>query len=239
MKEIKILHLYSELLDLYGDFSNISIIKQKAEEIGVCVEIKEKQLGDAIVFEDYDLLYIGHGKCRNLTAVAEHFLSYQSEILKFIENDNIVLSFGNSRELFGKTFEGHDQQIHKGLALFDYTSYETGDVFVSDVLGYPISNANIQTYGFINRTAHIMGNNSYHLFHVSRGYGDDKIQNEKEGNRYKNFFGTWQMGPFLVRNPLFLREILMLLLKDDFREFDYELEQEALRRTLNEFEKRA
>lgn len=237
MKPIKILHLYSELLDLYGDFSNITIIKQKAEEIGVCVEIEQKELGDVIAFETYDLLYIGHGKSKNLTAAAEHFLSYQSEILKFIEDEKIVLSFGNSRQLFGKTFEGYDHETYKGLALFDYTSYETGDVFVSDVLGYPLNNTSIETYGFINRTAHIMGNNSYHLFNVTSGYCDDKIQSGKEGNRYKNFFGTWQMGPFLVRNPRFLREILMLLLKDNFKEFDYELEQYALELTLSEFKK--
>lgn len=236
-REIKILHIYSKALDLYGDGSNITAIKQRLEQMGHACIIDYVELGDEINLVPYDMVYIGHGKARNLEAVADHFRSYKDSIISAIENNKIFLVTGNARELFGKSFETVKGEQKDGIGLFDYTAKETNEVIVSDEVATLTFNEDIKTYGFINRTAHLVGENKYPLFKLEKGLSDTQESGGYEGNVYKNYFGTWQMGPLLVRNPKFLKEILKRLLKDDFKDFDTTLEQKALDITLSEFNK--
>ena len=61
------------------------------------------------------------------------------------------------------------------------------------------------------------------------GFGTN---NEFEGIHYKNFYGTYLIGPLLVRNPNFFKEFFkqLILSKDPnykFKEFDLNLETKA------------
>ncbi|MEG1994043.1 MAG: hypothetical protein RR048_03970, partial [Oscillospiraceae bacterium] len=142
---------------------------------------------------------------------------------------------GNARELFGKAFETVSGGEKQGIGLFDYTATETNEVIVSDEVGILAFDENIKTYGFINRTAHLVGENKFPLFKLEKGLSDTEEKGGFEGNHYKNYFGTWQMGPLLLRNPLVLKEILKLLLGEEYKDFDTTLEQKALDVTLAEF----
>ena len=73
MRELKILHLYSDLLDLYGDYTNVTAVRRAAAQLGYESAVTEVQLGEPIDPAGYDLIYIGHGKARNLAAAAPHF----------------------------------------------------------------------------------------------------------------------------------------------------------------------
>ena len=70
MKELKILHLYSDLLDLYGDYTNVTAVRRAAAQLGYESAVTEVQLGEPIDPAGYDFIYIGHGKARNLAANA-------------------------------------------------------------------------------------------------------------------------------------------------------------------------
>ena len=65
--------------------------------------------------------------------------------------------------------------------------------------------------------------------------GDSDAAGGTEGTLYKNFFGTWQMGPLLARNPELLRELLRRMTGDEYREVDLALQERALAITLAEF----
>ena len=53
--------------------------------------------------------------------------------------------------------------------------------------------------GFQNRK-YLVNNNENHLFKVIDGYKDN-FKSEYEGIHYKNFFGTYLIGPLFIRNP--------------------------------------
>ena len=76
MKQLKILHLYSDLLDLYGDYTNVTAVRRAAAQLGYESAVTEVQLGEPIDPAGYDFIYIGHGKARNLAAAAPHFRQY-------------------------------------------------------------------------------------------------------------------------------------------------------------------
>ena len=50
----------------------------------------------------------------------------------------------------------------------------------------------------------------------------------EEGFRKGNLFATWVLGPVLARNPVMLKEVLRLVLGEDYRETDFSLEQRAV-----------
>ena len=243
MKKIKIVHLYSDSLDLYGDVFNIKVIERKAKRNGYECEIVNINQDDEINLSDADMVYIGHGKDRNLNSVAQHFLKYKEEILNAVEKGKVFLSIGNSRLLFGKSFKDENGKNYEGIGLFSYNGVENEKVFVSDVVSQAEFDENIITYGFINRTAYIENNNEYPLFKILRGAGEhDKVSKKDngveqyEGNHYKNFFGTWQIGPILARNPQLAECIAEKVIPEYSREEGESLSKEALKRTLKEFD---
>lgn len=246
---VKILWLYDDLLDLYGDSGNLAILRRRIEEMGYPSLLEQKSRGDSL--EDvgqYHLVYVGPGKAANLAQAARHFLSYKDQVKAAVEAGTVFLVTGNARLLFARNFTAPDGQTLEGVGLFDYTGNETGNVFVSDV----VAAANIpglpHCYGFINRTAHIegsAGSNGGALFEVLSGSGDGDPQREKplpgqrkgEGNLYKNFFGTWLLGPVLVKNPPLCQEVLRRTLANaglELRPYDDSLERKALELTLAE-----
>lgn len=235
MKEYVILHLYSDTLDLYGDFFNVTCVADRLREMGHSCRVVTANLGDPADPRQADFIYIGHGKARNLAAVAEHFLTLGDRMKEAIEADTVVLATGNSRLLFGRSFETPGGKHQPGIGFFDYTGAELGTVFTGDVVAKATFDPELTTYGFINRTAHIVGKVDCPLFQVVQGPGDGKEPGGTEGSLYKNFFATWQMGPILARNPGLLREVLRRLTGEDMGEYDDSLEQQALELTLAEF----
>ena len=55
MKELKILYLYPDILELYGDFGNIQVLRYRLEQRGIKATIVPYSIGDASPdFNDYD-----------------------------------------------------------------------------------------------------------------------------------------------------------------------------------------
>ncbi len=226
-----ILWLYDDLLDLYGDSGNLTILQRKLEAMGIPAVVTCKSLGDELDLAGFDLIYVGPGKAKNLAQAAAHLAPYAEAVKKALDAGKIFLVTGNARLLFGQSFTAFDGSTCQGLGIFPYIGRETGNVFVSDVV---FTLEGREGYGFINRTAHIDGSEDNFLFDLVKGAGDSEKAAAHEGNRLHNFFGTWLLGPVLVKNPGLLNTVLALLAGDAFREPDNHLEQIALDATLAE-----
>lgn len=67
MKELKILYLYPDILELYGDFGNIQLLRYRLEKRGFNVVIDSYSIGDPSPdFTSYDLVFAG-GRSRSRT----------------------------------------------------------------------------------------------------------------------------------------------------------------------------
>ena len=89
------------------------------------------------------------------------------------------------------------------------------------------------SYGLINRTSYLVNVNEDPLFKVQFS---QKNIGTTEGVLYKNFFGTWALGPILAKNPHILLEILNRILDVKIIGIDDGLQNIALQRTLGELE---
>lgn len=232
MKPVKILWLYDELLDLYGDCGNLLVLKKRIEQLGGGCEILRSGAGEEHPFAEADMFYIGPGKYTNLCRAGEDILQYRASVRAFIESGKPALVTGNARFLLGESYAEEGGYDHPGLSLFPYRGVETGDVFVSDVVASAKIEGSPVCYGFINRTGYIDGNESMFLFDVEYGQAEC---GSGEGNLYKNLFATGLLGPVLVKNPYLCAAVLRRLLGSDFAPYDDTLAQKAHALTVAEF----
>ena len=63
---INVLHLYYDLLNLYGENANTRCIKHNLELNNIKCKVDLKSINDDINFNDYDFIYIGSGSEENL-----------------------------------------------------------------------------------------------------------------------------------------------------------------------------
>lgn len=67
MKELKILYLYPDILELYGDFGNIQVLQYRLEKRGFKAIVDSYSIGDISPdFTKYDLVFAG-GRSRSRT----------------------------------------------------------------------------------------------------------------------------------------------------------------------------
>ena len=59
--ELNICHLYPDLLNVYGDVGNILILKHRAENRGIKVNVINVSINDEFNADDYDIVFFGGG----------------------------------------------------------------------------------------------------------------------------------------------------------------------------------
>lgn len=215
--EINILHLYYDLLNLYGENGNIKALKKHLEEQNIKVNIEFLTLNDKIDFKKYDFVYIGSGTEKNLNLALKDLIKYKKSIKEYIENNKFFLATGNSIVLFGKTLK-ENNITHKCLEIFDYESKKEDFRMVDQVVfNMPLIKTKI--IGFQNQS-YTTKNIKNSLFEVIRGVGSYP-NSEYEGLHYKNFYGTYVIGPLLVRNPNLLSYIIKELIKSKDENFKF------------------
>lgn len=205
-------HLYSDLLNLYGNDGNIKILLKKLKEIGVSVDLVSLSVGDKFDFSKYDLVYIGSGTEKNQEIALNDLMKYKDDIIKFIDDGKVFLTTGNAVDLFGNGFS--DRNDVECLELFDFSSLLVDRIKKDAIYDCPFLDKPI--LGFENHNYIIDNKKCDNLF-------------DNEGVRMNNFLGTYVEGPILVRNPYFLKYIIGLLVKDDkkLKKLDLSLEIKA------------
>ena len=78
------------------------------------------------------------------------------------------------------------------------------------------------------------------FFEVAFGIGENE-NNDYEGVKYKNLYGTHVSGPILVRNPELLKMFVKILCQKKnvkYKEMEYKNEEEGYNLVLNELKNR-
>lgn len=212
--KITIGYLYSDLLNLYGDDGNIKALKYHLEEQDVKVEIKYMTIGDKKDFKDVDFLYIGSGTEANIFLALNDLKDDKDKIKEYLDDNKILLSTGNSIELFGN-YIITGKKI-KALGLIDYVCMHQ-DRIVRDIK-YKTNLVNDAVIGFENHD------------------GKNLSMNEDFFNE-GSFYGGYVIGPILVRNPelcsLFVHKLIDSKEKDfEYKDEDYEYEKEAYKKAV-------
>lgn len=222
---IKILHLYYDLMNLYGDYGNVEALKRHLEDQGERVVIERKTTVLNVNFNNYDFIYIGSGSETALKHAKSDLMTNLDDFVSAIESNKIILLTGNAMELVSK----------ENLDILDISVKETDRRYTGDVI---VKNQDVgEVVGYINKCSIITNGNINPLFKVR--YLDnnlDKIKNE--GYHYKNLYGTHLIGPLLVKNPNVMEYFVKKFINKEYKNIDYQYENESYKIALNELKKR-
>lgn len=199
--KITIAHFYYDLLNLYGENGNVKILKQALEQAGCDVSIQFVTIDDTPNFDAYDIVYIGAGTEENQKIALEHLMQYQKEIQNAINQNKFFLITGNAIELFVTDITDKQGKVYNALNIFQGHAKEVEfrivdeALFRSNLITEPI-------LGFQNQGS-VIKEIEHSLFQVVEGTGS--YPNSKiEGIHQHEFYGTYLIGPLLVRNPKLL-----------------------------------
>ena len=121
MKELKILYLYPDILELYGDYGNIQVLKYRLEKRGYKAIIEKYSIGDkAPDFKNYDLVFAGGGADQEQSILAKDLIKYKDNIKEAVNNGVFFLLICGAYQLFGKYYKGVEGNIIPGLEIFNY-----------------------------------------------------------------------------------------------------------------------
>ena len=226
MKTIKIAHLYYDLMNLYGENGNIRCLEKYLKMQNINVKISYLSKDDIINFNDYDIFYIGSGNNNNFMITLEDLKKYKNDLKNVIDKKFFIVT-GNALNLFGKYYSLKNETI-KCLDVLNYSSKETKKRFVGEQL-YKSNLIIDEIIGFENRSSKLTDIDEHNLFESIKGFGNDK-NNKYEGIKHNNFYGTYLLGPILVRNPHFTNYLVREICKKfeiDFRVHKDEFEVKA------------
>ena len=192
MKSIKILHLYYDLMNLTGDNGNIVAIEDYLINEGCKYEIDRLSITDKIDFGKYNLIYIGNGSRESQELARQDILKYKYQ-LKKVFKEKLIIATGNAMELFGSTIDNKEclnLLPFKTMYLKDYIVEEK--IVDTEFINKPV-------ISFINRNSEAKIKSHYFL--------------NQDGIHVDNFYGTYTLGPLLIRNPYLLNKFMEILFK--------------------------
>ena len=208
METIRIAHLYYDLLNLYGESGNVMALKQALEKQNVKVRIDLVTKGKPINFKEYDILYMGQGMEDNLEIVRKDILRYKKTLKRLVKSKTFIIT-GNAYELFG-----HDIDGKEALDIFPFKTKTVRNRIVGEQV-YKTYLLNDPVIGFQNRNE-IIDNDENNLFNVIKGNANNQ-NTHFEGIKINNFYGTFTLGPLLIRNPYLLQYLVKDILGKDYK----------------------
>lgn len=198
-RSLTLVHLYPELLNLYGDSGNVLVLERRCAWRGIACEVSEVHVGERPSFADADLAVIGGGSDREQRIVCESLLEVGGELRSFVEDGGALLAVCGGYQLLGEYYMMGEERV-EGLSLVDLRT-DRGEprlignvVLESRVADQPI--VGYENHG--GRTT--LGPGVEPLGHVVYGKGNDGTSG-CEGCLYRNVLGTYVHGPLLPKNP--------------------------------------
>ena len=198
-RSLRIVHLYPELLNLYGDSGNMLVLRRRLEWRGMGCEVAEVHVGETPSLLGAHIVFVGGGSDREQRIVCESLQRVRSELAAFVEDGGVLAAVCGGYQLLGHSYLMGDEEV-RGLSLVDLHTDRgsprlVGNIVVkSRIAAQPI--VGYENHG--GRT--YLGAGVEPLGWVVSGHGNNGESGE-EGCLYKNVLGTYVHGPLLPKNP--------------------------------------
>ena len=207
--ELTILHLYSEVMSLYGEWANLAVLRRHLEKMGVSVRIVPVSCEETPDFASADMICMGAGTERSQKYVLSRLLPHADAFKAAVDRGAVVLFTGNAIETLGVSITDAAGTVHKALALADFTTVETHRRDPEDVIASPAL-WDEPLVGFMNKCSTTAGITTPLFSSLSLGFGNE-AKGGAEGYVSGNVFATHITGPVLVKNPAFTDLIITRL----------------------------
>lgn len=215
--KIKILHLFPDLLNMYGDRGNIEVLRRRLEWRGIEVEVAEHtaDMGE-IDISDTDIIYLGGGGDAEEKLVAAKLLENSEKLTEYAEANKTIIAVCGGFPLLGRYYKDGDTTIY-GAGVLDVYTEPADKHFIGDtVLNSRLIKSTV--VGFINHSGRTYINGNQPIGEVIEGFGNNG-EDGMEGAVYKNVYATYLHGPLFPKNPKLADFILEQTLREKYIKF--------------------
>lgn len=224
MYNLKICHLYPDILNLYGDRGNIICMQKRMQWRGIQTEMAEISVGDQLNYDDYDIFFIGGGQDFEQGVLLEDLAKGKSEaIAHAVDEEKVFLAICGGYQMLGnyyKTWYGKECNFIGALDLYTVGAKER--MIGNYMYQCDETDGGIVVVGFENHSGKTyLGDKVRPMGKVLSGHGNNG-EDGTEGARYKNVFATYSHGSLLPKNPKLADYILKTALKRKYPDISLE-----------------
>lgn len=207
---LKILWMYHNLMDLYGDKGNIEVLKYRANKRGIEVIVDTCDIGEDKNIDDYDLFFLGGGADKEQNMIYKDLISRKDNIKEAMANKTAFLLICGGYQLFGKYYKELDGNVVEGLGLFDYyteSNEKDGRCIGNIVVETNLDGDVFEVVGFENHGGQTKGVTTP-FARVLSGHGNT-YKSEYEGFMNDSVIATYMHGPLLPKNPKVADKVIL------------------------------
>lgn len=226
---LKMIWMYHDLMDLYGDKGNLQVLRIRAQQRGIDVTLDTCTIGEQRDIRDYDLFFLGGGADREQNLIFEDLLKRRDQIAQAMQEKTAFLLICGGYQLFGKYYLDQDGKKIPGLDFFDYYTVAgdrdhrcIGNIAVEAAMDGHV----FEAVGFENH-----GGQTHEVdtpfAKVLSGHGN-MFSGGQEGFVNDQVLATYMHGPLLPKNPM----IADLVIQRALRKRSGEVELKPLDDTL-------
>lgn len=199
-RSLTIYHLFPDLLNLYGDKGNVSILQKRCAWRGIDTRVKNMCENDIADFTDVDIALIGGGSDREQLLVSKYSHTVGKAIKRYVEDGGVLLAVCAGYQLLGNFYEADGKRIECFKVLDIDTVASKCRLIGNLVIKANLGGKEVTLAGFENHGGRTDVKSHNHLGKVVSGFGDDG-NGAYEGVHYKNVIATYMHGPILPKNP--------------------------------------
>lgn len=195
---IRLLQLYPQDMNIYGDWGNTLVLKRRLEWHGYTAELLAYNPGDTLP-SDIDLIVGGGGQDSGQTKIGQDLLAIGPRLKQLAEDDVPMLMVCGLYQQFGHFFKTREGEIIKGIGLLDVETVGGDERMIGNVITESDEFGTI--IGYENHSGQTtLGSGAQPFGRVIRGAGNNG-KDETEGARYRHVIGTYLHGSLLPKNP--------------------------------------
>jgi len=208
--ELRLAHLYPELMNTYGDRGNVLALVRRAEWRDITLRVEGLGLGDRLDPGAHDLYFFGGGQDREQGVVAADLAEYKGGPLRdAVEDGAVVLAICGGYQLLGREFRLGSGAVLPGLGILDaWTVAGQRRNIGNTVVRCDWAGPEGLLVGFENHSGRTyLGPGCQALGRVEVGAGNNG-EDGSEGAMYRDVYACYLHGSLLPKNPWFADHLL-------------------------------
>ena len=213
--ELKICHMYPDVLNLYGDRGNVMCMTKRLQWRGIEASVTKLPIGAEKSLAGFDLVFFGGGQDFEQQVLLEDLhRGKDREIIAAIEDGVTFLTICGGFQMLGSYYETYDGKRCDFIGALDLCTIGSKTRMIGNYKFQcsPDAGGSL-VVGFENHSGKTrLGSGVKPLGTVLAGYGNNG-EDKTEGVHYKNVFGTYSHGPLLPKNPEFCDFLLKTALE--------------------------
>ncbi|MEK7861688.1 MAG: glutamine amidotransferase [Chloroflexota bacterium] len=204
--DLRIAHLYPDLMSIYGDRGNVLALTQRARWRGIEVEVRAYTAGMSFDGDWPDLLFFGGGQDQGQDIVGADLGGANGEaVRRAVAGGAAALTVCGGYQLFGIEYLPENAPAIPGLGVLDVRTKAGKQRFVGNLV---VETPEGVLVGFENHSGKTyLGSRAVPLGAVLVGHGNNG-EDRTEGAVQGRVVGTYSHGSCLPKNPWLADKLL-------------------------------